>query len=197
MERTVQRHRKQRHPASPKKMSEVVAVFTQALIISMYGTTKSKQNPRPFFKTAYDGESFGYCVFSSDKSIDLMINRIPSNQRKLFVDATFKVRPHGDFAQLLILFVEFYKDVIPLVYVLMTRRTEAAYRHAFQFINDELFELNCQSIMSDFEIGMRNALRAVVPGIKVTGCWFHFCQALRRYAMKNLNYNIAEVIIMS
>lgn len=75
----------------------------------------------------------------------------------------------------------------------MNRRTEAAYRHVFQYVHDQLFRLNCSSIMSDFEIALRNALRAVSPGIEVRGCWFHFCQALHRQAMKMLDLKNATV----
>lgn len=32
----------------------------------------------------------------------------------------------------------------------------------------------------DFEKAMRSALLKVIPGINVLGCWFHFCQSLRR-----------------
>lgn len=36
--------------------------------------------------------------------------------------------------------------------------------------------------MTDFETAMRNALRSLMPGVPANGCWFHFCQAVRRKA---------------
>lgn len=36
--------------------------------------------------------------------------------------------------------------------------------------------------MSDFEFGLRRALRIVYRGVKTHGCWFHLKQAVQRHA---------------
>lgn len=63
----------------------------------------------------------------------------------------------------------------------MSRKTEKCYTHLFQTLKT-LFPLNGKSIMTDFEMAMRNALRNVYPDLKQHTCWFHFCQAAKRKA---------------
>lgn len=62
----------------------------------------------------------------------------------------------------------------------MTHRTVQAYKAAFKFIHENLISLDGDGIIIDFESAMRTALLKTIPGIKVFGCWFHFCQCLRR-----------------
>lgn len=70
----------------------------------------------------------------------------------------------------------------PLVYVLMNKKSEQAYSHVFKYVHENLFNLSCKSFMSDFETGMRNALRSLIPNVPANGCWFHYVQAIRRKA---------------
>lgn len=62
----------------------------------------------------------------------------------------------------------------------MSNRTTAAYKSVFEFIHENLFPLNGKAIITDFELALRNGLRAVAPGTDLLGCWFHHCDALRR-----------------
>lgn len=62
----------------------------------------------------------------------------------------------------------------------MTRKTQKAYEHALRYVHKNIFSLQCEAMITDYEIAMRQAVRQVVPGIKQLGCWFHFAQAIRR-----------------
>lgn len=62
----------------------------------------------------------------------------------------------------------------------MTRKTQKTYEHCLCYVHENVFSLRCESIITDYEIAMRQALKEVVPGIKLLGCWFHFAQAIRR-----------------
>lgn len=64
----------------------------------------------------------------------------------------------------------------------MTRKTEAAYRHLFNFINEEIQGLQPNSVMSDYETALRNAWKSVWPQTTMTACYFHFCQGVKRQA---------------
>lgn len=145
-----------------------------------FGTSRS--NDTPFFQYAYENKAFSYCVFASLRSIDLMKKNIDVGSRKLMIDATFKVCPNSIFNQLLIIYVEYFTEVVPLAFVLMSRKTQASYAHVFNYIHRNIFDMTCASIMTDFESAMRNALRALLPTVPITGCWFHYSQALRRRA---------------
>lgn len=68
----------------------------------------------------------------------------------------------------------------PLVYIMMTRKTQKAYEHALRYVHENVFPLRCEAMITDYEIGMRKAVREVVPDIKQLGCWFHYAQAIRR-----------------
>lgn len=35
--------------------------------------------------------------------------------------------------------------------------------------------------MTDYEKAMRNALRELFPNSQLYGCWFHYCQALKKH----------------
>lgn len=73
------------------------------------------------------------------------------------------------------------QQAIPFMYVLMSRKTEKCYTHLFQTLK-EIFPLHGKSVMTDFELAMRNAIRNVYPTLKMYTCWFHFCQAVKRKA---------------
>lgn len=77
----------------------------------------------------------------------------------------------------------------PLTFTLMTRRTITAYVAALKYVNENLFELNGNGIIIDYENAMRAALKKVAPNLPIFGCWFHHVQALRRMmrSMSNLS----------
>lgn len=66
----------------------------------------------------------------------------------------------------------------------MTNKSQDAYESVFRYINDNVMSLECAEFMSDYETALRNAFSAVVPGAKMSACFFHFCQACKRNAMK-------------
>lgn len=70
----------------------------------------------------------------------------------------------------------------------MSKRTTEAYDAALKYIHKNLIPLVGSGIIIDFEKAMRAALRNLNTTIKIYGCWFHFCQALRQKAasMKDL-----------
>lgn len=70
----------------------------------------------------------------------------------------------------------------------MNKKSEAAYKHIFEYIEENIFSLNGQSFMTDFELAMRNGLRSVYPRAEFNTCWFHFCQAARRKASQTTNF---------
>lgn len=62
----------------------------------------------------------------------------------------------------------------------MSKRTTQAYIAALTYIHQNLISLNGSGFIIDFEAAMRTAILRVVPAANVIGCWFHFCQCLRR-----------------
>lgn len=68
----------------------------------------------------------------------------------------------------------------------MTKRTTQAYFEALSYVHQNLIPLNGSGFIIDFEAAMRSALLKLIPAANVIGCWFHFCQCLRR-KMASLN----------
>lgn len=70
---------------------------------------------------------------------------------------------------------------MPFIYVLMTRKTKEAYVAMFEYIESQVVALNPESVMSDFETALRNAVRLVYK-CSTRVCYFYLCQAVRKNA---------------
>lgn len=62
----------------------------------------------------------------------------------------------------------------------MTRKTSEAYVAVFEFIERNLLELKPVLFMTDYEDGMRSAIRKRWPNVQIRGCWFHLKRAINR-----------------
>lgn len=142
-----------------------------------------------FFKTAYECKSFPYVISSSDNIIKGIKTNIPVERRKFLMDATFTVCPLGPYNQLLIVYIEHLEETTPFLFILMSRKTQRCYEHVFQYVKKKLDW--SKSIMTDFEVAMRNALRVVAPTKPLCTCWFHFTQAAKNRAMQTSTFCIS------
>lgn len=71
----------------------------------------------------------------------------------------------------------------------MSRKSQAAYDHAFEYLNKNVFKLSSvASFTTDYEVAMRNALRDMNPTAKMYACHFHFCQAGKRKASQIIGF---------
>lgn len=66
----------------------------------------------------------------------------------------------------------------------MTRKTEESYKAVFEYIHNNIIQLDGKAFMSDYEKAMRNALKKLFPNSKMDACWFHFTQAVKKNAAK-------------
>ncbi|CAG5073533.1 Protein of unknown function [Cotesia congregata] len=73
---------------------------------------------------------------------------------------------------------------IPCVMILMSNKDEECYTNIFSFIKKKFPTFTPQSYMSDFEIGLHNAIERIFPEIMPRHCYFHYAQALFRKAKK-------------
>ena len=97
------------------------------------------------------------------------------------VDGTFKVTPRH-FKQVLCIHLLRHDDgrshAFPLIICCMTNKTEELYRQVFAQVRNTLPWFQPESIMMDFERGLRNAARETFLHISLKGCWFHYKRAL-------------------
>lgn len=67
----------------------------------------------------------------------------------------------------------------------MTRKTSKCYKAVFEFIEEKLlFKLEPKEFMTDYEDGMRLAIKKQWPNAIIHGCWFHLCKAILKRARK-------------
>lgn len=66
----------------------------------------------------------------------------------------------------------------------MSRKTTDAYFNLLQYVHKYLVAIVGAGIIIDFEKAERLAIKKLKTNITIYGCWFHFCQALRRNLAK-------------
>lgn len=70
----------------------------------------------------------------------------------------------------------------------MTRKTPECYLAVFDYIEQNVFKMKPMEMMTDFEDGLRLAIRKFWPKVVIRGCWFHMSRAVhRRYLKLGLN----------
>lgn len=66
----------------------------------------------------------------------------------------------------------------------MSNRTTECYQAVIEYIEENIFQLEPASLMTDWELGMRKALKICYPKSLLRGCWFHYCSSLRKKFIK-------------
>ena len=129
-------------------------------------------------------------IFSNDYLLKLF-----STRKLVFVDGTFRIRPavfacasgqvftmHG-YVHL----EDGNSKLVPLIYVLMTRRRQSSYEAVFRALNSALADrdlmLQSEMFLADFEPAVWNAAKEVF-GVDMHGCAFHWSQSFQRQAAK-------------
>lgn len=181
MARTLRRIKHNIFPKSPTTIEQLMNEFNKEHIKDNFGQTRDN---REFFRGTVSGVGYSCAIFASGGITDLIERHIPLSERVYLADATFKIVPVGLFTQLLVLYVAYKDDIFPFAYVLMTKKTEQAYKDVFEYIKTNIFDLSPARMLMDFEVAMRKAFLAIYPGVKLIGCWFHHNQAVRRRASK-------------
>lgn len=72
----------------------------------------------------------------------------------------------------------------------MTNKTSTCYQSVFKFIEKNVLKLEPDEIITDFERGLRHAIREYFPKTRLRGCWYHYCAALRKRLLKQLGYKL-------
>ena len=65
-----------------------------------------------------------------------------------------------------------------MIHILMTNKSEELYSACVRKILENFPNFKPNIAMSDFEDAPRNAFRNYFPGIEITGCLFHYTQAI-------------------
>lgn len=99
----------------------------------------------------------------------------------LFGDATFYSRPNNPESAQLYTFVSMRDNhVVPLCHALMESRSAQAYQALFQFFRQLAPNVDPEYVVTDFEVAQLQALRAVFPLTRHSGCLWHYARAVCR-----------------
>ncbi|KAI0984578.1 hypothetical protein GJ496_009251 [Pomphorhynchus laevis] len=101
----------------------------------------------------------------------------------ILVDGTFWSVP-GQFYQLCTFKVKVFGNLVPHVYILLPNKAEATYLEAFTILKT-LLNISVSYIITDFEMGLINALKASFEST-MGGCTFHL---VHPHELKNYTQN--------
>lgn len=62
----------------------------------------------------------------------------------------------------------------------MTHKTKKCYLAVLKYIKSNVFDFEAAEFMTDFESGMRSAIKKCYPSAIIRGCWYHYVAALRK-----------------
>ena len=117
-------------------------------------------------------------IFATDANLQIL-----SQSSALFMDGTFKAAPRL-FTQLFTIHTVYRDHFVPLVYCLLPNKQRTTYYAALETIKRKMADIhllfNPDSVMSDFELGLINALEMIFPNASLEGCYFHFTQCIWR-----------------
>ncbi|KAG0436829.1 Transposase for insertion sequence element IS256 in transposon [Dictyocoela muelleri] len=94
------------------------------------------------------------------------------------MDGTFRIAP-SNFYQCLVIHTVFLGKTLPIIYILMSGKSEKEYIIILQKII-ELTEISAEIIITDFEKPLNNAVKKTFPNSFLQLCYFHFTQSIIR-----------------
>lgn len=57
----------------------------------------------------------------------------------------------------------------------MTSKSKECYAAVFKYIEEHVFEMQPDEIITDFEEGLRGAIKDQWADVELRGCWYHYC----------------------
>ncbi|XP_046453634.1 uncharacterized protein LOC124201186 [Daphnia pulex] len=141
-----------------------------------------------------------HLIFATKEQIDKL-----RTAKRIYLDGTFKLVKKGPFKQLFSLHAFIRKDnlmkQVPLMYILMSRRTAKDYKKVFKEVRKIAGpESEIKEFVSDYERAIWRGVEDVFPKASMFGCAFHWTQAvfrrLKKIGLVNLYNQKGEVYIL-
>jgi hypothetical protein len=172
IESSMYKRRRLAQPRLPTSVSEASSIVST----SRY----AKLNDGDFFRCQVDaGENGTALLFVVDKQLELL-----QSASSIYYDATFKVVPRM-YYQLFTVFTPHGDCAFPVFYALRSRKTTDLYRQIFLKLKELAPQFKPANAMADFEEASSSAFQAVFGSdISISGCWFHYAQAVVKRMQK-------------
>jgi hypothetical protein len=113
----------------------------------------------------------------------IILQTVGPHNTYLLADATFKTSPRP-FTQLFNLMVSYNGVAIPILHVAMSSKHHALYEGVMLKVRSICPQLEPRVIKSDFEFALMKSLQSTFPSTTLSGCYFHYGQAVFRAIMR-------------
>ncbi|XP_069474256.1 uncharacterized protein [Ambystoma mexicanum] len=170
MQRTIIRTKQVKENLPPALM-----LFKDVVIPDVFKLTAKGEN---FYHATIEMNSEKILIFSTAANFEHL-----ARSKKWQSDATFKICPQP-FYQFYTVHGTINDKIIPLIYVLMPKKTEEAYKIVYSKIKETAPESNPETIIMDYESAQIGGFSTVYRETRVQGCFFHFTQSVWRKIQK-------------
>jgi len=172
IESSMYKRRRLTQPPLPSEATDAASMISGSRFNTLDG--------QAFFRGSADaGDNGTALLFATPEQLELI-----RSATSVYFDATFKVVP-TPFYQLFTLFVPHGDSAFPCFFALMSRKTKQLYIAIFEKLRELVPTFQPTNAMADFEEAPADAFRSVFGSdTQVSGCWFHFAQAIIRRTRK-------------
>jgi hypothetical protein len=174
--RSLQHERAARYPKDPSTASEAIREYDAAIRLPVI--PKFAENYHSGGRCS-DGSHYMLFLSSADE-----VKKVLRDGETLSVDGTFRTAPRS-FFQVINFFIDYKLEVVFVASAILTGKSQIVYTDAIKAFRAAV-SVRCRPlwIMTDWEQGLRNALKTVYPEAHQRGCHFHYCQVSLDFASK-------------
>lgn len=114
VKRTLEECRRAKYGKAPTTGEEIQSDFRKFEIFEDLGRSRHRERGI-FFNDIHIEANYCNCIFSSAKSISLIIENIREKDRFFIMDGTFRITPRGVFQQVLIIYL-YYRNKVSAIH---------------------------------------------------------------------------------
>lgn len=176
---SMRRSRRFCNPVTPNSFAEIQMLFND---FPKYSTDLDDPAHAFFDDLHYASDGSQILVFASHRVLE-----VAKKQATICIqsDATYKCLPKIEgFYQLFIASYQLDRNVYPMMYAIMEKKTEKAYFKVFEILKTFLGATEVNTSMTDYETALRKAIKKVYPQTLIKGCFFHYKKAVSRRIRK-------------
>lgn len=168
-------------PVKPKDFNQ----FKQLINDERYSAIYSLDNGnKPFYRTVQTGINGKSCIIFLSEDVRSAVVR--EEELSVNMDGTFKNMPNGSLKilQLFVISVMYNGRSYSLLYAFLQAKTTETYATLLRYFLTMVPSKKIKNVMADFEPALRKCIGILLPHARLTGCWFHFIQAVSKQTKK-------------
>ncbi|CAB0034344.1 unnamed protein product [Trichogramma brassicae] len=165
---TLKKWRSSAFPASPTSLDRLAHQIENPLNVDLFVHQQGTVSTR-ILRDSDDCRHFAF--YDAE-----LINRIAPNVNTIMIDFTYKtcIEIPNENMQLGTVMAIYHGHALPIMWFLLSRKTTNCYRTMAAVVQEVLARAEIRTIVTDFELALRTALRENYPNAFMIGCFFHF-----------------------